>query len=129
MIDLHTHSIFSDGELIPSELARRAVAVGYRGLAITDHADVSNMDFVIPRMIKVCRNLAESSPLRVIPGIELTHVSPDLIPGMILEARAMGAKIVIVHGETIVEPVAVGTESFGDQSPCRYPGPSRSYFR
>ncbi|MGZ3608297.1 MAG: histidinol phosphate phosphatase domain-containing protein, partial [Syntrophales bacterium] len=24
MIDLHTHSIFSDGELIPSELARRA---------------------------------------------------------------------------------------------------------
>ena len=30
MIDLHTHTLFSDGELLPSELVRRAEAVlGY----------------------------------------------------------------------------------------------------
>ncbi len=48
MIDLHTHSIFSDGELIPAELIRRAVAHGYSALAITDHVDQSNIDLVIP---------------------------------------------------------------------------------
>jgi len=37
MIDLHTHSLFSDGELIPSELVSRAAAAGYRAIAITDH--------------------------------------------------------------------------------------------
>ncbi|HYR01962.1 MAG TPA: PHP domain-containing protein, partial [Syntrophobacteria bacterium] len=30
MIDLHTHSLFSDGELVVSELVRRAEAAGYR---------------------------------------------------------------------------------------------------
>ncbi|NTW17979.1 MAG: PHP domain-containing protein, partial [Syntrophaceae bacterium] len=48
MIDLHTHSIFSDGELIPSELVRRAQVTGYRAIAITDHADHSNIDIIIP---------------------------------------------------------------------------------
>ncbi|MFH0911657.1 MAG: PHP domain-containing protein, partial [Planctomycetota bacterium] len=37
MIDLHTHTILSDGELGPAELIRRAEVAGYRALAITDH--------------------------------------------------------------------------------------------
>ena len=44
MIDLHTHSILSDGELLPSELARRAQVEGYRIIGISDHADPSNLD-------------------------------------------------------------------------------------
>ena len=43
MIDLHTHTFFSDGGLLPSELARRARIAGYQALAFTDHADVSNI--------------------------------------------------------------------------------------
>ncbi len=109
MIDLHTHTIFSDGELIPSELARRAVANGYRGLAITDHADPSNMDFIVPRIVGVCAVLSEQSGITVVPGIELTHIPPALIPSLIREARKMGARLVVVHGETLVEPVAEGT--------------------
>ncbi len=50
MIDLHTHSLFSDGVLVPSELVRRAVMKGYEVIAITDHADASNLDFTIPRV-------------------------------------------------------------------------------
>ena len=47
MIDLHTHSLFSDGELLPSELIRRAKVIGIQYLAITDHVDFSNYLFVI----------------------------------------------------------------------------------
>jgi len=109
MIDLHTHSIFSDGELIPSELARRAAVKGYRAIAITDHADHSNLDFIIPRIVTVCEKISEVSSLRVLPGIELTHVHPEHISSLAREARALGAKIIVVHGETVVEPVMPGT--------------------
>ncbi len=117
MIDLHTHSIFSDGELIPSELARRAAAKGYRAIAITDHADHSNLDFIIPRMVAVCEKISEVSPLQAIPGIELTHVHPDQIASLAGEARALGARIIVVHGETIVEPVAPGTNRAALEAP------------
>jgi histidinol phosphatase-like PHP family hydrolase len=109
MIDLHTHSIFSDGELIPAELARRAMVLGYRAIAITDHGDHSNIDFIIPRMVKVCERLSDATSISVIPGIELTHVPPELISELALESRRLGARIIVVHGETIVEPVAPGT--------------------
>ena len=109
MIDLHTHSIFSDGELIPSELARRAKVAGYRALAITDHGDHSNFDFIIPRLVKVCQKLTDAYAIQVIPGIELTHVPPEHIYDLAVEARSAGAKIIVVHGETIVEPVVGGT--------------------
>jgi histidinol phosphatase-like PHP family hydrolase len=45
----------------------------------------------------------------VIPGIELTHVPPAHIAIAAQKAREFGARIIIVHGETLVEPVAPGT--------------------
>ncbi|MBN1847110.1 MAG: histidinol phosphate phosphatase domain-containing protein [Deltaproteobacteria bacterium] len=109
MIDLHTHSLFSDGELIPSELVRRVEHLGYRAVAITDHADSSNLDYIIPRLIKVAEDLNQTQSVKVVPGIELTHVPPELFGSLVKKARDMGAKIVVAHGETIVEPVAPGT--------------------
>jgi len=109
VIDLHTHSLFSDGELVPSELAQRAWTAGYKTIAITDHADHSNIDFIIPRMVKVCSRITEKGGIKVIPGIELTHVHPDDIAALAGEARKLGAKIVVVHGQTITEPVPPGT--------------------
>lgn len=109
MIDLHTHSLFSDGELLPSELIRRAEAIGYKALAITDHVDPSNIDIVVPKIVSALNKLKEFTSIEVIPGAEITHVPPQIIPELVKEARSLGAKIVIVHGETIVEPVAPGT--------------------
>jgi histidinol phosphatase-like PHP family hydrolase len=109
MIDLHTHSIFSDGDLIPTELAQRAYAAGYKTIAITDHADHSNLDFIIPRIIKVCLKITEKGNITVLPGIELTHVDPRDIADLAKEARKLGAKIIVVHGQTLVEPVPEGT--------------------
>ena len=109
MIDLHTHTIFSDGQLIPSELVRYAAVNDYRAIAVTDHGDHSNLDFIIPRIVEVCRVLAEAHRLIVLPGIELTFVPPEHIERLAQKARQLGAKIVVVHGETIVEPVPPGT--------------------
>lgn len=109
MIDLHTHSIFSDGDLIPAELAQRACAAGYKVLAITDHVDHSNIDFIIPRIVKVCSKINQAGKIKVFPGVEITHVAPAQIAALADEARKLGAKIVIVHGETVVEPVPEGT--------------------
>jgi putative hydrolase len=117
VIDLHTHSIFSDGELIPAELAQRAFAAGYKVLAITDHVDHSNMDFIIPRIINVCSKITQAGKIKVFPGVEITHVAPAQIAALADEARKLGAKIVIVHGETIVEPVPAGTNLAALKSP------------
>ena len=109
MIDLHTHSIFSDGDLIPAELAQRAYVAGYKAIAITDHADHSNYDFIIPRLIKVCLKITQKGNITALPGLELTHVDPRDIAELASEARKLGAKIIVVHGETLVEPVPAGT--------------------
>ncbi len=109
LIDLHTHTVFSDGVLIPAELARRAQVAGLTAMAMTDHGDHSNMDFIIPRIRNVARELNGVMPFTVIPGIELTHVPPTLIPDAAKKARDLGAVVVVVHGETIAEPVCPGT--------------------
>ncbi|MEJ2032433.1 MAG: histidinol phosphate phosphatase domain-containing protein [Deltaproteobacteria bacterium] len=109
MIELHTHSIFSDGELVPAEHLRRVEVLGYVAVAITDHADGSNMDFIVPRLVRVAKELNRQSRTRLIPGIELTHVPPALIFEMTRQARELGARIVVGHGETVAEPVAEGT--------------------
>ncbi|MCE5195079.1 MAG: histidinol phosphate phosphatase domain-containing protein [Nitrospiraceae bacterium] len=109
MIDLHTHTLFSDGELLPAELIQRASVIGYKAIAITDHVDQSNIDIVIPRIIKVLDALKDSISITAIPGVEITHVPPSLISSLVKEARQLGAKIVVVHGETTSEPVKEGT--------------------
>ncbi|MCX7988818.1 MAG: histidinol phosphate phosphatase domain-containing protein [Thermodesulfovibrio sp.] len=116
MIDFHIHSTFSDGELIPAEIVRRAEAIGYKALAVTDHADHSNIDLIIPRIVKVFREIQPYTNVVLIPGIELTHVPPEIIPELSKEARKLGAQIVIVHGETLVEPVKKGTNAAAIQS-------------
>ena len=117
MIDLHTHTIFSDGLLIPSEMARYAVVRGYRAVALTDHGDHSNLDFIVPRIVKVAAVLTKAHGITVLPGIELTYVPPEHIAAMAVQARQLGAKVVVVHGETIVEPVMPGTNLAALQAP------------
>ena len=108
MIDLHTHSTFSDGELIPSELVRRAVFHGYTAIAITDHVDFTNVEHILSCM-KNIKSLEDDYDIRIFPGVELTHVPPGKMPKLVDMARKLGAEIVVVHGETTVEPVPEGT--------------------
>ncbi len=106
---MHTHTLLSDGELLPFELVRRAVSSGYKAIGITDHVDVSNMDYAIPRVVKAAQRLKGLVPIDIVPGVEITHAPPALIGDMVKEARELGACLVIVHGETLAEPVLEGT--------------------
>lgn len=109
MIDLHTHSIFSDGELIPFELVRRAEEKGYKVIAICDHIDFSNMDFIIKRVKKAVEKINKRGKIYSIAGCELTHIPPEYYKEAVREARKLGAKIIVAHGESPVEPVEKGT--------------------
>ena len=108
MIDLHTHTLFSDGELIPAEHIRRAITYGYRAIAMTDHADFTNFEYVISSLQKA-KSIEEEWDIDIFAGIEITHVPPGQIDKLAKKAKEIGADIVVVHGETIVEPVAPGT--------------------
>ena len=108
MIDLHTHTTFSDGELIPSELVRRAEVLGYTAIGITDHVDYTNIEHILSCISKA-KYLEDVMDIRVLVGAELTHVPPQKIGHLTALARKLGAEIVVVHGETPVEPVRQGT--------------------
>ncbi len=104
-IDLHVHSLFSNGVLLPSEMLHRAVALGYAAIAITDHADASNLDEIVSSLVRFAQVQKGDFPLIFIPGVELTHTAPASIAPLARRARRLGAGLVVVHGETIVEPV------------------------
>jgi len=106
--DFHMHTLFSDGELLPMELIRRAAAADHRAIAITDHASFSNMEEVIKSAARDCEK-ADVWGIEAIPGVELTHVPVRHIDDAVRSVRKFGAEIVVVHGETPVEPVEKGT--------------------
>jgi histidinol phosphatase-like PHP family hydrolase len=82
---------------------------GYQAMAITDHVDASNVDFVVTRLARICDRLSATWKIDVIPGCEITHIPTQHFKKLVKNARANGARLVVVHGETIVEPVVPGT--------------------
>ncbi|HWE60205.1 MAG TPA: histidinol phosphate phosphatase domain-containing protein [Chloroflexota bacterium] len=109
LYDFHCHTYLSDGELSPVELIRTACVQGYTALAITDHAGIG---FLADRLRELRRDVDLATrywPIEVVVGVELTHLPPEAIAEAAATARAGGAQLVVVHGETIVEPVPPGT--------------------
>ncbi len=108
-IDLHTHSLHSDGMLLPSELLRYAETLSFEAIAITDHVDYSNLKFVLSALKDFNKKQARHFKLKFVLGVEITHVQPHLIKKIAQDAKNFGAKLIICHGETPSEPVAKGT--------------------
>ena len=111
MIDLHTHTLFSDGELLPMELARRAKVKGYTILGISDHVDMTNIEHVASSILKIKKYAELHSGIIIVPGCELTHCPAKKIGELTVLARKLGFAYVVVHGETIAEPVEEGTNA------------------
>ncbi len=63
-IDLHTHSIFSDGSMTPTELLCHAAELGVDAIALTDHDTVSGL----PEAEKA----AKACGVELVPGVELS---------------------------------------------------------
>jgi histidinol phosphatase-like PHP family hydrolase len=109
MYNLHCHSLLSDGVLLPSEVAMRYLDKGYKTIAITDHADYSNIKSTIQAILEFTDHWPEDSKIKVLPGLELTHLPLDQFQPLAEFARGKGVKIIIAHGETSVEPILKGT--------------------
>ena len=118
MIELHSHSLLSDGALLPTEALRRAVAEGFEAYAVTDHVDTGSLERIVTELMRISRDLRSEMGIQFIPGVEVTHVPPQLIAGVTKHARRLGAQLVLVHGETIVEPVAPGTNRAALNAGC-----------
>jgi histidinol phosphatase-like PHP family hydrolase len=108
-VEFHSHSIFSDGLLLPAALIREAEVRGHSTLAITDHVDASNLEEVISALTHFEKEMRGKLPVKFIPGVEVSYIKPEYIPEYCRKARKLGAKLIIVHGESPVEPVYPGT--------------------
>lgn len=110
VIDFHMHTLASDGELTHAELVRRAFVSGYKVMGIADHLDTGNFNLVVESVLAFTEQSQKYySGITIIPGVEITHVMPDEIETLTKRARKAGIKLVVVHGQTCVEPVAKGT--------------------
>jgi len=63
MIDLHTHTTFSDGSLTPTQLVEQAAAMGLTAVAVTDHDTVDGL----PEALAAGQRFA----IEVVPGVEI----------------------------------------------------------
>lgn len=102
--DFHLHTVLSDGLLLPAALAYEAAERGHAAIAITDHVDPSNIENALSALTRFIKELGDKLPLKVIPGVEISYLPPNLIKDYAKKARRLGAKIVVVHGESPVEP-------------------------
>lgn len=105
--EFHTHTFFSDGVLSPIELVRRAFVLGDECIAITDHVDFTNLEHVLKCQLKLKGNV--DWDIKVLVGVELTHIPVGKIPKLAAQAKSLGAEIIVGHGESPVEPVEEGS--------------------
>ena len=78
-VDLHTHSVFSDGHVWPSIRAEEAARDKIDGLAITEHLEWQPHISDIPhpdrnRSFEEAARSAEKLDLLIIPGMEITRL-------------------------------------------------------
>ncbi len=109
LYDFHTHTFLSDGVLSPIELIRRCIANDYTAMGIADHVGAGVMQRIIEEVRGEARLAAERWNFVCLVGVEITHVPVSAVAELAAQARKLGAELVVVHGESIVEPVEPGT--------------------
>src|SRR5699024_2692796 len=63
-VDLHSHSVYSDGVLAPEQLAERAAARGVKLWSLTDHDELSGLD--------KAETAANALDMQFVPGVEIS---------------------------------------------------------
>ena len=86
-VDLHIHSTASDGTQAPTDVVRRAVAVGLDVVALTDHDTVAGVSEALEAV--------GSQSVQVVPGVELSsswHGREIHVLGYFLDPEAPALK-------------------------------------
>lgn len=117
-VEMHCHTVASDGDMQPKELVQRAIERGYKAICLTDHNTTSNV-------IEVKKWGAEYG-LAVVGGIEWTtfwghitvigggsdvdwkDITPANINAKIIRARQLGDIVTIAHPKRIGSPLCMG---------------------
>src|SRR5947209_3550645 len=117
LANFHAHTTLSDGVLSPVEMLRQVVARDYGIIALTDHAGRAELAWLADQLGTSCRLAEEYWDIVAVSGVELTHLPPAAISGAAHAAKEAGLQLVVVHGETLVEPVQPGTNRAALSSP------------
>jgi len=75
-LDLHTHTIYSDGVDTPETIVARAKAVGLDGVAITDHSSIGGW--------KRAMQAGQSLGILVVPGCEIAIKEKNRTAGEVI---------------------------------------------
>jgi predicted metal-dependent phosphoesterase TrpH len=82
--NFHMHTIYSDGQLKPEKLIEQAVAIGLKGLAITDHHTIGGYE--------VAQNWLENWQQQASPSTSVPH----LWTGIEITADLLGSEVHIL---------------------------------
>ena len=108
--EFHSHTgLSSDGTWAPLEMIRCARDRRQTSIALTDHVGVSNVESILEALKREREAAKAWTDIEVFIGVEITHVPTLLIAGVVQRARRAGAEVILVHGETLAEPVEPGT--------------------
>lgn len=117
-VEMHCHTVASDGDMQPKELVQNAIKRGYKAICLTDHNTTSNVDEV--------KRYGKKYGLIVAGGIEWTtfwghltvlggnsdidwkSITPSNINANIIRARQLGDIVTLAHPKRIGSPLCMG---------------------
>jgi predicted metal-dependent phosphoesterase TrpH len=82
--NFHMHTVYSDGQLQPEELVQQAIAIGLKGLAITDHHTVDGYRVALSYLDDL-----KSRP-------HLKHIVPEVWTGVEINANLLDVEVHIL---------------------------------
>ncbi len=71
ILDIHLHTVYSDGLNTPAEMAAQVRKLGLDGFAITDHNTVKGQ--------KIAKAIARKLDIECIPGIEVSSINGHIL--------------------------------------------------
>ena len=85
MMDLHMHTVFSDGKDTPEEMVQEAIRLGLETVGISDHSHLDPCGMTIEGSAEYRREIARlkekyAGKIRVLCGLERDFISDDFAP-------------------------------------------------
>ena len=75
-VDLHIHTIYSDGVFSPEKIVDTAIDAGLNAIAITDHDNVLAYPIAVEYAQKIAKEKG-APPLEILPGVEINTIYKD----------------------------------------------------